>query len=122
MQALIDRGALTESDARAHPQRSIVLDALDGVERVLPALRRFHAQIGDRLLLCSDGVTAYLSDAEIGELLNTSDAATALRRLIDSALAHGSRDNITAVIADVVTSTQPRAGWLDILPTVGDHK
>jgi protein phosphatase len=120
VQELIDQGALTESDARAHPQRSVVLEALDGVERPLPALRRIEAQVGDRLLLCSDGVTDYLSDAVVAELLKISDATAALRQLIDSALAHGSGDNITAVIADVVTSAQPTDGWLDMLPAVGD--
>jgi protein phosphatase len=72
------------------------------------------------LLLCSDGVTDYLSDAAVAELLKTSDAAVAVRRLVDSALARGSRDNVTAVIADVVTSTQPRDGWLDMLPAASD--
>jgi protein phosphatase len=62
VQALIDRGVLTENDARKHPQRSVVLEALDGVERPLPALRTVQARAGDRLLLCSDGVTDYLSD------------------------------------------------------------
>jgi len=120
VQALIDRGVLTENDARKHPQRSVVLEALDGVERLLPALQTVQARTGDRLLLCSDGVTDYLSDAEVAELLMTSDAAIAVQRLVDSALARGSRDNVTAVIADVVTSTQPRDGWLDILPAASD--
>ncbi len=57
VQALIEQGVLTENDARKHPQRSVVLEALDGVERPLPALRTVQARAGDRLLLCSDGVT-----------------------------------------------------------------
>jgi protein phosphatase len=122
VQELIDRGALSEKDARVHPQRSVVLEALDGVERPLPPLRKVGARIGDRLLLCSDGVTDYLSDAEIAGLLKTSDAAVAVRQIIDSALAHGSRDNLTVVIADLVISTQPRDGWLDILPTGHDQR
>ena len=116
VQALIDRGVLTESDTRKHPQRSVVLEALDGVERPLPALQIVQARAGDRLLLCSDGVTDYLSDAEVAQLLKTSDAALAVQQLIESALARGSRDNVTAVIADVVTSTQERDGWLNMLP------
>lgn len=120
VQALIDRGVLTENDARTHPQRSVVLEALDGIERPLPALRTVQARAGDRLLLCSDGVTDYLSDAALAELLKRSDAAIAVRRLVESALARGSRDNVTAVIADVVTSTQPRDGWLDMVPAASD--
>jgi protein phosphatase len=94
----------------------VVLDALDGAERVRPALQRVQAQVGDRLLLCSDGVTDYVSDAEVAELLRTSDASLAVRELVASALSHGSRDNVTAVIADVVISTDPRDGWLPMLP------
>lgn len=120
VQALIDRGVLTENDARKHPQRSVVLEALDGVERSLPALQTVQARAGDRLLLCSDGVTDYLSDAEVAELLKTRDAAIAVRRLIDAALARGSSDNVTAAIADVVTRTQLRDGWLDVLPARSD--
>jgi PPM family protein phosphatase len=94
----------------------VVLEALDGVERPLRPPQRFQARVGDRLLLCSDGVTDYLSDAEVAELLKTSDASIAVRRIIGSALAHGSRDNITAVIADIVTRARPHDSWLDSLP------
>lgn len=120
VQALIDRGALSENEARRHPQRSVVLEALDGTERPLPALRTVRAQAGDRLLLCSDGLTDYLADAEVAESLRIKEAAVAVRRLVNSALDRGSRDNITAVIADVVTGQEPRDGWLDALPASGD--
>lgn len=116
VQELIDRGALSENEARRHPQRSVVLETLDGVERPLPALRAVRARAGDRLLLCSDGVTDYLADAEVAELLRINDATAAVHRLVNSALDRGSRDNITAVIADVVRGRQPRDGWLDSLP------
>ena len=116
VQELIDRGALTEDEARRHPHRSVVLQALDGVERPLPAVRAVEARAGDRLLLCSDGATDYLADAEIAKLLRIKDPAVAVRRLVDCALEHGSRDNITAVIADVVTASQPRDGWLGSAP------
>ena len=62
VQMLIDRGGLSEEDARSHPQRSIVLEALDGVRRTLPPIQSLKARAGDRLLLCSDGVSDYLSD------------------------------------------------------------
>jgi PPM family protein phosphatase len=122
VQELIDRGVLSADDARRHPQRSVVLEALDGVERPLPALRTVRAQVGDRLLLCSDGVTDYLADAEVAELLRTDEAAVAVRQLVDSALDRGSRDNITAVIADVVARQEPRAGWLDALRASGESE
>jgi PPM family protein phosphatase len=116
VQALIDQGVLSEHGARQHPQRSVVLEALDGVERPLAAVRRVHARARDRLLLCSDGVSDFVSDAEISEALRNADAGVAARELVDLAFDHGSRDNITAVIADILAGTDPRDGWLPSLP------
>lgn len=116
VQALLDQGVLTEADARHHPQRSVILDALDGARRPLPALQTVQARAGDRLLLCSDGVTDYLTDTQIAELTGTTDARVAVRQIVSAALEHGSRDNITAIIADVTTSGQPCDGWLPSLP------
>jgi serine/threonine protein phosphatase PrpC len=115
VQMLIDRGALSEEDARGHPQRSIVLEALDGVKRELPPLQRFKARLGDRLLLCSDGVSDYLPDELIASTVAIADADTAACELARLALVNGGRDNVTAVIADVVAASDPRDGWLDYL-------
>jgi serine/threonine protein phosphatase PrpC len=119
VQMLIERGALSEQDARRHPQRSIVLEALDGVERPLPALRRVAAQEHDRLLLCSDGISDYVCDQQIAETLRISDARAAVDELARLALEQCGRDNVTAVIADVVARTDPGEGWLDYLPVAG---
>lgn len=119
VQELIDQGDLTESEARGHPQRSVVLKALNGEDQRPVALRVVDAQVGDRLLLCSDGVTDYLSDGQLAGFLRHVDAGAAARQLVDAALAHGSRDNVTAVIADVVACGDPGEGWLDALPAAG---
>ncbi len=116
VQMLIDRGALSEDEARSHPQRSIVLEALDGVSRELPPVQRFRARLGDRLLLCSDGVSDYLPDELIARTVVIADADAAARELARLALGHGGRDNVTAVIADVVAAVDPRDGWLHYLP------
>jgi PPM family protein phosphatase len=116
VQMLIDRGVLTEDDARRHPQRSVVLEALDGVERALPPVERVKARAGDRLLLCSDGVTDYVSDRQIAQALTARDAGVAVREITRLALEHGARDNVTAVVADLAPRTDPSEGWLDYLP------
>lgn len=116
VQELIDQGVLSESEARSHPQRSLVLRALDGAERRPPALRAVRARLGDRLLLCSDGVTDYLTDEQLAQFLLVDNASEAVRQLVDAALAHGSRDNVTAVIADVIAREDPEQRWLDALP------
>lgn len=119
VQELIDQGDLTETEARGHPHRSVVLRVLDGGDQRPVVLRAVAARVGDRLLLCSDGITDYLTDGQLVELLGHDDTATAARRLVDAALAHGSRDNVTAVIADVAARDDPDERWLDALPAVG---
>jgi PPM family protein phosphatase len=116
VQALIDRGELSEEDARRHPQRSVVLEALDGVPRELPPLQSVKARAGDRLLLCSDGISDYVSDLQIGHALQAPDTGEVVRELARLALAQGGRDNVTAIVADVVSRADPRDGWLDYLP------
>ena len=114
VQELMELGRLSESEARRHPQRSIVLQALDGADREPPAIRAIPARAGDRLLLCSDGVTDYLTDCELEHLM-VNDPTTAVAQLVQAALVRGSRDNITAVVADVVRTDKPDEGWLDAL-------
>lgn len=78
--------------------------------------------IGDRLLLCSDGVTNYVGDNEIRTLLRQPDAHNAARVLIEAMLSAGSRDNITVVVADVVSRNELAEGWLEALPASGATK
>ena len=116
VQLLIDRGAITEDDARRHPQRSVVLEALDGVPRALPPIERHDARAGDRLLLCSDGLSDYVTDEQIAEAMAAPQAEAVARTLASLALEHGGRDNVTVIVADVVEATDPQAGWLHAVP------
>ena len=70
VQELLDGGHLTEEQARTHPQRSLVLRALDGSAREPAAVTTFAACGGDRLLLCSDGLSDALGDGEIAAALS----------------------------------------------------
>ncbi len=116
VQALIDQGAITAEQAREHPQRSVVLEALDGRERSLPEITTFPAQAGDRLLLCSDGLSDVLGDEEIAGVLGQFPGDEAAERLVRAALEQGGRDNISVAIADVVVSAEASEGWLGMLP------
>ncbi|MGH3828529.1 MAG: PP2C family protein-serine/threonine phosphatase [Pseudonocardiaceae bacterium] len=89
---------------------------LDGVDRSIPPPTRLQALLGDRLLLCSDGVSDFLAHAEISGLLNEPSPEMVAAQLVSMALAAGSRDNITAVLADIHPLKNPLAGWLDRLP------
>jgi PPM family protein phosphatase len=115
VQALIDQGAITSDQARNHPQRSVVLETLDGGEHPLRDPERHPAQVGDRLLLCSDGVSDYLDDDEIARILSAETLDAAAEALVSRALDAGSRDNVSAIVADVTPCEDPQQGWLDAL-------
>ena len=99
VQSLIDEGRLTEEEATAHPQRTLLLKALG---TGTPDLRLHDAAPGDRYLLCSDGLPTVLPDARIREFLSTGDPDVAVRALVDAANGAGGPDNVSCVVADVV--------------------
>lgn len=111
VQALIDRGAISPEQARRHPQRSVVTEALDGRAREAIALARVRACAGDRLLLCSDGLSDTLADAAIAAALAEPARAAAADRLVAEALRAGARDNVSVVVADVRRGEGSAAGW-----------
>ncbi len=124
VQELVAEGAITAAEARHHPRRNIVTRAL-GIEpyvRVdswtMPIIR------GDRFLLCSDGLVDEVDDTVIQEILAThaDDPAAAAQALVDAANASGGRDNITAVVVDVLEGDEPPdpTEEFDVIPVWGD--
>jgi serine/threonine protein phosphatase PrpC len=116
VQALIDQGAISAQEARHHPQRSVVLEALDGGEHPPPEIARRSAQAGDRLLLCSDGLSDVLDDREIAVILGHGSREESAERLVQAAFEQGGRDNISVAVADVTDADPPASGWLPALP------
>jgi PPM family protein phosphatase len=110
VQTLVDEGRITAEEAHSHPQRSLIMRALTGHE-VEPTLTMREARVGDRYLLCSDGLSDPVSDETILEALQIPDVAESAYRLIELALRGGGPDNVTVVVADVVENdygqTQP---------------
>jgi PPM family protein phosphatase len=104
VQGLLDAGVITVEQARVHPLRSVVLSVLSGSPGDAGRADVFASTVraGDRLLVCSDGLSGVVPAQEILRVLSgerrPSDAATQLLR---SALAAGTRDNVTAVVGDV---------------------
>lgn len=101
VQSLVDEGRLTHEQARRHPQRSMVLKILSG-ENVDPFFEAREVDVGDRYLICSDGLSDYVPDDAIAEALLLADAQRCPQELIRLAFNHRSQDNITCIVAEVV--------------------
>ncbi|MCZ2837905.1 PP2C family protein-serine/threonine phosphatase [Modestobacter sp. VKM Ac-2985] len=105
VQALIDAGSLTPAEAKVHPQRSAVYAALHGADDDVAAVDvlRLDARAGDRVMVCSDGLSDVVPPAVLCDLLAAEGTpAEAAARLRDAALAGPPTDNITVVVADVL--------------------
>ncbi len=102
VQSLVDEGRITAEQASSHPQRNMILRALDGRPDVAFDLSVREARDGDRYLLCSDGLTGPVTDATLRDTLDEPDPQVAAERLVELALRGGGPDNITVIVADVV--------------------
>lgn len=101
VQSLVDDGRLRPEEAFHHPRRSTVLKVLTG-EPVEPFLEIREVDPGDRYLICSDGISDYAPAEAIHEGLRIFDPQRCPQQLIRSALQHGSQDNLTCIVAEVV--------------------
>ena len=97
VQVMVDRGELTEQEARVHPRRNLITRALG----VKPRLDIDHCECpvekDDIILLCTDGLSNYVDDLEMFKIIYRFGGGDAVERLIDTANAHGGGDNVTAV-------------------------
>ena len=109
VQSLVDEGRISADDVSTHPQRSLLLRALDGRSVAEPDLSVHDGQVGDRYLLCSDGLSGVVSDETLRETMaGVEDPDAVTRQLIELALRGGGPDNITCIVADVVDTTASR--------------
>lgn len=112
---LIRLGQITEAQSRVHPNRSVITRALGTDPNMYADTFQIDAQPGDRLLLCSDGLTSMLLDEGIAQILRAnSDPGMAADALIASANEAGGQDNISVIVVDLEgtsrTSRGPREG------------
>jgi PPM family protein phosphatase len=99
VEELVRQGKLTPQEADTHPQRSIITRALGPEAAVEADSHTLPARDGDVYLICSDGLTSMISEAQVGEIVTSSRSLEqAGRRLIDGANAAGGRDNITVIL------------------------
>jgi serine/threonine protein phosphatase PrpC len=103
VQSLIDEGRITEAEAQGHPQRSLVTRVLTGAHEDEPDLAMREAHVGDRYLVCSDGLSGFVARDTIEEILvQAQPPGVAADRLVELAIRAGAPDNVTCIIGDIV--------------------
>jgi serine/threonine protein phosphatase PrpC len=101
VQELVEAGEITAQEATFHPRRHVVTRALGTGEETEVDFWLLPVEDGDRLLVCSDGLTGELSDQDILQILSkTLQPQDAVDALIQAALRSGGRDNVTAIVVD----------------------
>lgn len=98
---LVEEGKITPMEAMHHPLRNSLTGYI-GLEHAVPNVSIVYPEVGDRLLLCTDGLTSTVRDDEIARILrDTKDCRRALKELIFRAKESGGEDNISAIIIDI---------------------
>ena len=102
MADMIEAGQLTPEEARTHPQRSVITRALGSDAHLHPDIYEINVETGDRLLICSDGLSGMIFDDQIENTLRrVQDPQRCASQLVNEAIAAGGHDNVTVIVADV---------------------
>ncbi len=112
VQRLVDSGRITPEEAAVHPRRSVLMRVLGDVDAA-PEIdtKILDTRPGDRWLLCSDGLSSYVSEEKIATILQTAvSAQAAADRLVKESLDHGAPDNVTVIVEDIGDVEDASAG------------
>lgn len=122
VQELIDAGLITPEQAERHPDSNVITRAVGFHERPIPDYSTMPVVAGQRVLICSDGLTKELTDVGIRHYLSISPTAErAANELVAASLANGGRDNVTVVVIDVESDENDGAPAGDADERAGDR-
>jgi PPM family protein phosphatase len=108
VQTLVDEGRITADEASVHPARSMILRTLQGDANPELDLELIEVRGGDRILVCSDGLSGIVRDDTLRDtLVANTDLVAAADALVGLALKAGAPDNVTCVVADIVETDVP---------------
>ncbi len=109
MADMIEAGQLTPEEARNHPQRSVITRALGSDPNTRPDIYEINVETGDRLLVCSDGLSTMVRDEGIERTMRrVRDPQRCASQLVNEAIAAGGHDNVTVIVADITGFAEKR--------------
>ncbi|MBF7095854.1 Stp1/IreP family PP2C-type Ser/Thr phosphatase [Alkalibacter mobilis] len=98
VESLVEAGEITREEAKRHPNKNVLTRAVGTDENTNVDYVNFQLQNGQRFLICSDGLTNYVEEDKISEIVLEYDPQEAVNKLIETANENGGGDNITAII------------------------
>ncbi len=111
----VRQGLMTLAEAQYSPYRNVITRSI-GMEQVEPDIYRVPLEPGDRLVLCTDGLTTHVTDQTIAEVVRSHSPSAAAQRLVEMALEEGGSDNVTVIVVqvlDILSWEQAQAiGWV----------
>ncbi len=103
---LVNQGKIKPEEANQHPQRNLITKAVGANNKLEPDIFSFSLKKGDRILLCTDGLTSMVSKAEIASIMTTLNLKEVAANLVRASNQHGGEDNITVVLLEAVKSKE----------------
>ena len=109
MADMIEAGKLTEEEARVHPQRSVITRALGTDISTQPDIFDIDVTGGDKLLVCSDGLTSMVKDADIERVMQqNNDPQRCASKLVNEAISAGGADNVTVIVVNIAGTIEKK--------------
>lgn len=102
---LLQQGSITEEEAQTHPDANVITRAIGTGEELYVDMELFNVQVGDVYMLCSDGLYNSVNSDLIAQKLESKDVDSAVKGLIDAAIANGASDNVSAIVVKGVRQT-----------------
>ena len=97
---LVRRGEITEEEAKVHPLKNVLTQAVGAMPDIKVDIGRFKVKNGDVFLLCTDGLTNMVDDEEIADILHSTKNPA--DNLIEAALNHGGKDNVSVIVVGII--------------------
>lgn len=101
VETYVRQGIISREQARTHPERNIITRAVGSQEELFLEADVCEFSLGDRYLLCSDGLTRHVEDDEIKDLLAKGTPQEVCQQMIELTLARGAKDNVTVVVVEI---------------------